>query len=355
MIDDALREAFASHEHLVPAASDVRPAIAERVLRRRARRRTAWSAGAAFAVVLLALVPAAVSNWPRSEVLLGGEPDPLAGTAPGRPMNFLLLGLDRRPGEPDTAGRADAIVLVHVDEAHRKAAQISIPRDLSLDVPDRGKHWAGNIYGLGGYELTARTVEHLTGVTIDGGVVVDFAGVERVTEAVGGVELCVESRTVSIHIGYDAKGRVQRPFHPDGRPVQGVKPVVYEPGCHHFEAWQALDYVRQRKSLPDGLADRDRHVRQFLVALANELTDPVKLTKALPVAGSALELHLGSASSVTELALQLRSVDTADLPGVRVPVWPTRDGSGTVLQPASAGLFAALRDDTLAAWIRAHP
>ena len=96
-------------------------------------------------------------------------------------------------------------------------------------------------------------------------------------------------------------------------------------------------------------------MRQFLVALANELTDPVKLTKALPVAGSALELHLGSASSVTELALQLRSVDTADLPGVRVPVWPTRDGSGTVLQPASAGLFAALRDDTLAAWIRAHP
>jgi anionic cell wall polymer biosynthesis LytR-Cps2A-Psr (LCP) family protein len=186
-------------------------------------------------------------------------------------------------------------------------------------------------------------VGDLLGVQIDGGAVIDFTGVQRVTEAVGGVELCVDQRTVSIHLGSDPSTGRAGPLRP------GMQPVVYEPGCRHFAGWQALDYVRQRKSLAHGVEDRDAHLRQFLAALARELGDPVKLAKAMPVAGSALDLHLGDVS-LPMLAGMLGGFDTSRVPGLKLPVGQDR----TVL-PDGDGLVGALRGGTVPAWVATHP
>src|SRR5262249_18490346 len=75
----------------------------------------------------------------------------------------------------------------------------------------------------GGFELLALTVKQLTGISFDGGAIVNFAGFQSLVTALGGVDLCVDEKVVSIHTRQ-----------------------VYQPGCQHMAAWQALDYVRQR-------------------------------------------------------------------------------------------------------------
>jgi LCP family protein required for cell wall assembly len=335
----ALSAAFARHEQDVPVAAALRPAIAAGVRKRRARRRWTLSGAVAFVLALAGSMPLALPDRAvppvRTESLLAaGSPD--VG-------NFLLLGTDRRPEAAGETVRADAILLLHIDADTRAVYQLSIPRDLLVDVPNFGTQQVGTAFVFGGYELTARLVGDLLGVQIDGGAVVDFAGLQRVTDAVGGVDLCVDQQTVSIHLGYDG---------PTGRVVplrSGMTPVIYEPGCRHFAGWQVLDYVRQRQSLVGGVEDRDTHVRQLLAALARQLGDPVKLAKALPVAGSALDLHLDD-MSLPVLAGMLAGFDASRVPGLRLPTGPDRS-----LLPSGDGLVGALRNGTVPAWAAAHP
>lgn len=334
----ALAAAFARHEQDVPVAAALRPGIAAGVRKRRTRRRWRLSGATALVLALAGSLPMAVPDrhMPpiHTETLLeAGSPD--VG-------NFLLLGTDRRTGSPGDTVRADAILLLHVDADSRTVYQVSIPRDVLIDVPNFGVQQVGTAFVFG-VRADLRLVGNLVGVPIDGGAVIDFAGMQRVTEAVGGVDLCVDQQTISIHLGHDpSSGRVV--------PLRsGMQPVIYEPGCRHFAGWQALDYVRQRQSLANGADDRDAHVRQFLAALARQLGDPVKLAKALPVAGSALDLHLGDVS-LPMLAGMLAGFDKSQVPGLKLPTGPDR----TVL-PEGDGLFAAMREGTVPAWVAVHP
>ncbi len=335
----SLAAAFARHEQDVPVAAALRPAIAAGVRKRRTRRRWTLSGATALVLALAGAVPVALPDRPappvHTETLVeGGSPD--VG-------NFLLLGTDRRPESAGDTVRADAILLLHIDSDTRTVFQLSIPRDVLVDVPGFGRQQAKDAFVFGGYELTARILGDLLGVQIDGGAVIDFAGMRRVTDAVGGVDLCVDQQTVSLHLGHDPSTGATVPLRP------GMQPVIYEPGCRHFAGWQALDYVRQRQSLAGGVEDRDAHLRQYLAAVARQLGDPVKLAKAMPVAGSALDLHLGDVS-LPMLAAMLAGFDARDVPGLKLPIGQDR----TVL-PDGAGLFAAMRDGTVPAWAVAHP
>jgi len=335
----SLAAAFARHEQDVPVAASLRPAIAAGVRKRRARRRWTLSGAAALVLALAGALPMVLPDRPtppvHTESLLGaGSPD--VG-------NFLLLGADRRPESAGDTVRADAILLLHVDADTRTVYQLSIPRDLMVEVPNFGRQQAKDAFVFGGYDLTARIIGNLFDVQIDGGAVIDFAGMQRLTDAVGGVELCVDQRTVSAHLGYDPSSGDAGPLHP------GMPPVVYEPGCRHFAGWQALDYVRQRQSLAGGVEDRDTHLRQFLAAVAQRLSDPVRLAKAIPVAGSALDLHLGDVS-LPMLAGLLTGFDTSRVPGLKLPI-----GQDRAVLPDGDGLFTAMRDGTLPAWVIAHP
>jgi len=335
MMDELLRAAFDRHEEFVPVAADLRPAIAAGARRRRARRRWAWSGGALLMLALLAVVPQVLPLRPPAiaQLSLGDAP-------PAHPMQFLLLGTDRKPGAVAEPVRADAIVLLHVDPATRTVYQISIPGDLLLDLPGFGTQKASAAFLFGGYSLTAQAVTGLTGIPIDGGAVVDFEGMQTITKAAGGVELCVDERAVSTHVFLDSEGRVTHD-------VGAGHPVVYEVGCRHFAAWEALDYLR----LGGTSEARDRHLRQYLAAMVRQLSDPVQLSRMIPVASGAVDLHLGDASLAT--LASAAHLDPARVLGVRLP---TRPGDGGLLPaPGGDGLYTALRTTTVPAWLAAHP
>jgi hypothetical protein len=171
--------------------------------------------------------------------------------------------------------------------------------------------------------VTARTR-----IPIAGTVEVDLGGAAAMVDAVGGVDLCVDARTVSDH----------------------RSGVVYEPGCRRFTGAEAMDYLRQRRSLPDGDHGRQRHNRQFLEAMYAKLAgaDLATIAGVARAAGDSLRLDLG-ALQLVQLFGAVRGLSPADVIGIEPPA--TFEG----LTPAAEDLWTAVTAGTLPDWVAANP
>jgi LCP family protein required for cell wall assembly len=276
---------------------------------------------------------------------------PPAATVDG-PLNFLLIGSDARPSNPTMGARADTIIVLHVPRTMDRAVLLSVPRDLLVDIPpfapagfpgERTKINAAFHYGgseRGGAQLLSETLTRLTGVRFDGAAVVDFGGLRDAVRVLGGVRLCVDVRTVSIHTN-----------------------AVFEPGCRRMSPPQVLDYLRQRENLADGDFGRQRHQQQFLKAvLAEAMTqgvalNPVKANRLIQVVADSMVLDTGGAS-VPDLIFGLRGIRPDRLTGLRLPSFDTMIGGTSYVvaaEPAASELFVALRSDTLERWAAANP
>src|SRR5262249_7558097 len=121
-----------------------------------------------------------------------------AGTSaagPSGPLNILLAGVDvragltRRPqlvlhvgpavGRP-AARTSDTLMVVHVTADRRHIDVISLPRDSWVNIPGHGMNKINAAIGLGGPPLMVRTVEHVTGLTINDFVEVNFLGFVKI-------------------------------------------------------------------------------------------------------------------------------------------------------------------------------
>ena len=194
------------------------------------------------------------------------ENRPPADSFDGRAVNVLVLGTDSRVGEgnsrygddEDPSLRADVTIIAHISADRSRVQLVSIPRDTIVDIPScvlkdgtetypqTGQiNWAMSI-GSGyneenldaGVGCTWRTVEELTGIPIDGFVIFDFAGFEKIINALGGVEMCFEEDL------YDQAAELDIPA-----------------GCHVLNGHDALAYARARKEIGNG-SDISRIGRQ---------------------------------------------------------------------------------------------
>ncbi|WP_433293889.1 LCP family protein [Actinoplanes sp. CA-030573] len=309
--------------------------------------------------------------------------------------NILLIGLDTRPSwaGTDQLSRSDSIILLHIPADHSSAYLISLPRDSYVaipaydngKVPYRGGHdkinaaFAYGSRGLSGAaaeshgsELLALTIKQLTGITPDAAAIIDFSGFTRVLQIMGSVCMYVDETVTSIHVGHDRNGNQAVPYKTNSagqnpRPVPGVTPNVYRKGNHCFTPTEALDYARQRDLLADGDGDygRQRHQQQLLKAIFTGavhqgLTSPAKLPTLLSAIGKTMTVDDGG-TSLADWAFAMRGItpsrlvtlktndgrfDSRTIPGV---------GSAEILSPTSMQMIRAARDDTLAAFVQAHP
>jgi LCP family protein required for cell wall assembly len=271
-----------------------------------------------------------------------------SGRSLAGPLNYLLIGSDLRSFEPEGGQRSDTIVVVHVPARLDKAYLISVPRDLLVDIPaDPDTGYAGGRdkinsafqYGRASPALLSQTLTDLIGITFNGAAIVQFGGFKRVVDALGGVDVCVDNETTSIHTGHH-----------------------FAVGCQRMDGAQALDYARQRYGLPGGDYDRQRHQQQILKAIARKvrdaglLTNPIKLDRVIRAIGGALTVDTNGVP-LEDTVLALRGLRPDAMVGVEVPSHADNlDGTSyAVLDPPSADLFAALRDGTLDRWVAANP
>jgi polyisoprenyl-teichoic acid--peptidoglycan teichoic acid transferase len=306
---------------------------------------------------------------------------------------ILMIGVDSRPGQDvRDLVRADSIIIAQIPPTHDAAYLVSIPRDTMVRIPaytNGTKRYGGGsdkinaAYAYGGdgltgsaaknhaVELLAKTIKQDYGVVCDAAVIVDFDGFRSVVRTLGGVDMYVDEETTSVHIGFTRDGKVKVPYRQAQRadggtdliPVAGVTPQRYHVGQQHLTPDQALDYVRQRETLANGDYDRQRHQQQFIKAMlkqvmsANTLANPVKLAQIIDSMGKAMTFDNGGIA-LEDWVYAMKGV------GSNITTIKTNNGtyhsagassSAEALDQTTLALLAAVKDDSVAAFVAAHP
>ncbi len=176
--------------------------------------------------------------------------EPWAGTDR---VNILLMGIDRRPGEAFIS-RTDSMMLVSIDPETEAISVLSVPRDLYVSIPGRGRDRINTafVYGStgnnpeGGASLAMQTVAYNLGVPVDHYVMVDFSAVTRGIDILGGIDVYVPQA-------------INDPTYPDMN--YGYDPLFIPAGTQHLDGELALKYARTRHVDNDfGRAGRQQQV-----------------------------------------------------------------------------------------------
>ncbi|MGI5181474.1 LCP family protein [Dactylosporangium sp. CA-152071] len=395
-LEQELRDVFQRHEHL---ADD--PAFSLR----RSRKDPWWArslvvagalmmivAGGAF-VAKDAVIGYATSNVKQEDLIVSAAEQQGRHVTISGEKNILLMGIDPRPGQDESeAIRSDSIIILHIPASHDSAYLVSIPRDTWVKIPkfDNGKHsYAGGhdkingAFAVGGLDTTgkeqrkfgvtllANTIKENWGVTFDAAAIIDFTGFQNVVKVLGGVDMYVDQEVKSVHIGHDAKGETKVPYlqRDNGTggttliPISGVTPQTYHVGFQHLEPWQALDYVRQRETLPNSDYDRQRHQQQFIKALFKQilskdvLTDPVKLKKILDVIGQSMTIDSGGIG-LDDWIFAMKGITGDNLLTIKTNngtfFSSPQNPAAEALDPTTLALLDAIRTNTVQDFMSQH-
>jgi LCP family protein required for cell wall assembly len=243
-------------------------------------------------------------------------------------FNVLLAGSDTRQGQGDGYGKTDGALndvnmVLHVSADHSQATVISLPRDMVVPIPacersdGSGTAPAMSAQPLntalsdGGLPCVAKTVAQFTGLDIPYAALIEFNGVIEMSNAVGGVPVCLASPLKDKRTDLDLPAGVT--------PLQGK---------------QALQFLRTRHAVGDG-SDLARISNQqvFLSALvrtmkqSSTLSDP---TRVYGLAKAAVDNMQRSTSldyqTMASMALALKDIP---LDQVRFLQYPgTTNGTG---------------------------
>ncbi|WP_433861774.1 LCP family protein [Streptomyces sp. L7] len=306
---------------------------------------TAFAAATLYAGSVAGTFDSHVTRLPDALPTSVPSPGPTPGPTPASTgaMNILLLGSDSR-GAPTEVGptslsnqRSDTMMLVHIDADRRDIYVMSIMRDLWVPIPGNGTAKINAALAWGGTPLTVLTVEQLLGVRIDHVVILDFAGLKGITNAIGGVDVDSPLAFTTVKAPH---------YH-------------FVQGLNHLNGDQALAFARERYAFPTAdyqrVADQQALLRGFATTLIQRsvLTDPGAMLAFAKAAGSAVSVDSQfDLPSMLSLAASLRLSGAAGIHTFTLPTAGTgtsADGQSIVLQdPAAlARVRTALATDTL--------
>ncbi|MGI5528471.1 LCP family protein [Streptomyces syringium] len=333
--------------------------------RKRAARIARWTA-LSLAVIVLGTAAAGYfyyehlnGNLKKGDLNLGDKQlDRSAANAAGqRPLNILILGSDSRNskenvelgGAREDAGRkplADVQMLVHVSADRSNMSVISVPRDTRVTIPKCTDPEDGTVYKEtdrqiintslmnGGPGCTVAAWEELTGIPVDHFMMIDFAGVVSMADAVGGVPVCVDANV------YDKDSGLR-----------------LTKGSHKVKGEQALQWLRTRHGFEDGSDIGRTHAQHiYMNAMVRQLksgtklSDPGQLTDLAEAATKALTVDkdLGSVKKLYDLGNDIKRVPSGRITMATMP-WvsdPQDPDAHVIPKPGDADkLFSLVRND----------
>ena len=257
-------------------------------------------------------------------------------------IDVLLVGLDSRTdahGNPlseeelatlragdDVSTNTDTIILVRIPNNGKSATAISIPRDSYVEAPGVGKMKINGVYGSvkeekriklvesgvsdaeadkqsteAGREALIKTVANLTGVTVDHYAEIGLLGFALITDALGGVNVCLKEAVYE--------------------PLSGAD---FPAGWQKLDGPQALSFVRQRHDLPRGDLDRVTRQQAVMASLAHEvissktLSSPATLNRLQDAVQRSVALSEGW--DVMEFVEQLQKLAAGSVAFATIPI-----------------------------------
>ncbi len=274
-------------------------------------------------------------------------PVPQIGAIEGG-VNLLLVGSDSGQGDPRFGPRGehlnDVTLLLHISQDHTSATVVSFPRDLEVTVPacpgapdesapgtDGGfTDKLNTAISYGGLGCAVAVVQQLSGLTIPFAAEIEFNGVIEMSNAVGGVPVCV------------------------AEPIQDEFTGTFlSAGMHVLSGWDALQFLRTRHGLSTG-SDLARIGNQqaFFASLMRTITSDGTLNNPLTLYGLAkaaagnmrLSSSVQNLDVMVSIAKALQDINLKQIVFVQYPVDETSDGLLGRTDDA-ATLFGALAAD----------
>lgn len=277
------------------------------------------------------------------------------------PLNVLLLGSDSRNSDANVAlggarsdrGRkplADVQMLLHISADRSNASLLSIPRDTRVDIPQCTDPDTKQVYpatnaiineslSRGGPGCTLATWENLTDIYIDHWIMVDFAGVVSMADAVGGVEVCVQDNI----------------WDRDLKTGTGGSGLKLRAGKQKITGKTALQWLRTRYAFGSDI-NRAQAQHMYLNSMMRELrsqsifSDSGKLMDLAEKGTKALTVDdgLDTVLKLYKLGSQLKSVPSNRITSTTMPSLPDPQNPAAHLIPKPGDaeqVFGLLRDD----------
>lgn len=264
----------------------------------------------------------------------------IAGTDACEPEYAGYFG-DRCTGSDSEGELNDVNMLVHISDSPRRVTVISFPRDLMIPIPSctrqdgsetsaMSKQMLNSAYMYGGLNCVAKTITQLTGINIQFAAKVTWGGVIEVTNAVGGVDVCLASGIRDAYTGID---------WPAGtRTIAGI---------------EALQFLRTRHGVGNGgdlgrISNQQQYMSRLARKLVSEevLTNPATLYKLATTAVDNVtpSQSLTNPLTLVQIALAVKNVPFDEIVFIQYPVNGDPDDPNRVIpnRGAADALWAAL-------------
>ncbi|MDN8623989.1 MULTISPECIES: LCP family protein [Corynebacterium] len=238
-----------------------------------------------------------------------------------------------RAGDDVATLNTDTIVLIRVPNDGSSATAISIPRDSYIHTKDLGNTKINAVFGATKFEkekdlqeegkdkddidkesteagrsALIDAVANLTGITVDHYAEVGLLGFVLLTNAVGGVEVCLNN-----DVDDDFSG------------------AHFKKGKQTLDGADALSFVRQRHGLPRGDLDRIARQQAFMASLAHKVLSTGTLTNTSKISklSEAVErsVVLDNDWDVMSFATQMQDVAGGHVSFQTIPT-TSLDGTG---------------------------
>ena len=149
-------------------------------------------------------------------------------------LNVMLFGEDNSNG--DTHGRSDTMIMMTIDNNHKKLKLTSFQRDTFVYIPGYGYDKLNASYNYGGAKLSIQTIEANFGIKVDRYAVVDFDSFKKIIDTLGGIDIKVTQDEID-YINYQMYKNKQ---------VDSRTTITDAPGVVHLNGQEALWYARNR-------------------------------------------------------------------------------------------------------------
>jgi LCP family protein required for cell wall assembly len=256
----------------------------------------------------------------------------------GKVMNVLLVGSDSRArltgdlaeqaGKGEVSGqRSDTIMILHIDSIQKKAAILSIPRDLYVKIAGgTNSDRINTSFSSGGPTALINTIKDNLNIQIQHYMEVDFVGFRDIVNTVGGVSIYVPAPARDAFSGLDIK----------------------TPGCIDFNGDMALSWVRSRhyeyfeagRWRTDPTSDFGRIQRQqdfirrmLRKAVSTGLTNPLALNRLIGIGVKDVTIDSAmSTSDMVTIGKKFRSLNADTVDMITLPTTPVTIGGADVLR-----------------------
>ncbi len=280
------------------------------------------SAGSVGAIVINSLT----SKTQTVTIIQATEgPIPEIGAIEGG-FNILIVGSDSRENsggiggsvEDESAVLNDVNMLLHVSQDQTNAVAISFPRDMVVGIPEcPWDDGSGDTKGYsteplnvalyyGGLNCVAMTISELTGLPIQFAGIITFEGVIKMSDAIGGVDVCITGPMIDPYTGINLPAA----------------------GTYKLQGFEALAFLRSRHGVGDGsdltrISSQQVYLSSLVRTLksADTLSDPKKLYNLAAAALESMKLStsLANASTMVSIALALKDIPLERVTFVQYP------------------------------------